>query len=125
MANPEFIKVFTADAAIGKFRIVKAGAADNSVALGAAATDKVLGVANSLGADAAGDRVDVVLGGSADVVYGGTVAAGDLLTSDAAGAAVTAAPAAGVNNRVVGLALKAGVAGDIGSVLIFPSQIQG
>ncbi|EIJ33326.1 capsid cement protein [Thiothrix nivea] len=106
------VKNFVAGAAVTANRIVKHGAADDAVIHGAAATDKLLGVAD---ADAAsGARVDVVLSGVADVAYGGTVARGDLLTADANGKAVVAS----TGNRVVGVALVAGVAGDIGEVLL-------
>ena len=74
---------------------------------------------------ASGDRIDVVRSGMTPVIYGGTVAAGDLLTSDASGRAVTAAPGAGVNAYVIGQAEIAGVVGDIGSMTVFAGRIQG
>lgn len=124
MNNPGLIKAFDATAAIAKYRIVKHGSNDGEAVQAAAATDALLGVANSLGA-ASGERVDITLTGACTVEYGGTVTRGALLTSDADGKAVAAAPAAGVNNRTIGIAMVSGVSGDYGSVLLGPSQIQG
>lgn len=124
MRNPILRKNFIAGASVSAYRIVKFGADDNSVIQGAAVGDALLGVCDELGADS-GKRIDVTLSGVAEVQYGGTVTRGDLLTSDANGKAVTAAPAAGVNNRVIGVAMVSGVLDDIGSVLIQPGRIQG
>jgi len=124
MNNPLLIKNFKAGAALTKFRIVKFGADQNTVIAGAAVADALLGVQDSLDV-ALGERVDVILSGVAEVEYGGAVTAGDLLTTDANGRAVPAAPAAGVNNRIIGVAMETGVLGDIGSVLIQPGRIQG
>jgi len=124
MANPGFIKTFTAGAAVAAYRIVKHGSSDTAVVQAAASTDSLLGVSTSL-AGALGERVDVVLSDSAEVEYGGTVTRGDWLTSDANGKAVTAAPAAGVNASVIGRAMVSGVLGDIGSVLLMGGRIQG
>lgn len=106
------VKNYVAGAAIVANRIVKHGAGDTLMVQAAAAADKLVGVAD---ADAAsGARVDVVLSGTADVQYGGAVARGDLLTANASGMAVVAA----AGNRVIGVALVAGVANDIGEVLL-------
>lgn len=119
----DIVRTYTAGAAIAAKRIVKFSA-DYTVIQGAAANDALIGVAD-LAAVATGDRVDVSREGLVDVEYGGTVARGDLLTSDATGRAVTAAPAAGVNNRIVGIAEVSGVVGDIGSVLLSVGSTQG
>lgn len=124
MANPTLSKNYTAETAVKKNRIVAFGTAEGSVIHATAATDKAIGVSLELDA-AAGERVDVVRTGIADVEYGGTVAVGDLLTSDSDGCAVVAAPAAGENARVVGVAEHAGLAGDIGAVLISCGSLQG
>ncbi len=124
MRNEGLQKTLIAGAAISKNRIVKFSTTD-TVIQGAAATDKLVGVADNLGADATGDRLDVIMSGIALVEYGGTVALGDLLTSDASGRAVVAAPAAGSNNRIIGVAMDAGVSGDIGSVAIDLGSVQG
>lgn len=125
MANRELVKTYAAEAAIGACLIVKPGAADYGVVLSAAATDKHFGVTLPNVAAASGETCDVIHGGIADLKLGGTVTRGDLLTSDASGQGVAAAPAAGSNNRVIGIALVSGVSGDIVPVLIFPSSVQG
>ena len=110
-------------AAVNKHRIVKRDAADDQVIHAAAVGDAMWGVAQH---DAAiGKRVRLRIYGVSEVEYGGTVTQGDQLTSDANGKAVAAAPAAGVNNRTIGIAAVSGVTGDIGSVTLYPGQIQG
>lgn len=118
------IKNFKAEAAVSKFRIVKFGATDEAVVQAAAVGDAMFGVSLELDA-AVGEPCDVALGGLADVVYGGAVTRGDLLTSDAAGKAVAAAPTAGINNRIIGIAMASGALDDIGVVDVMPGRIQG
>lgn len=125
MAIEGVAKTFLAGAAITKRRIVKLGADDKHVIQGAAATDSLIGVADSLGAAAAEDPIDVILQGIADVELGGTVTRGGLLSSDANGKAVAAAPGAGTNNRIIGFALASGVSGDIIAVQISQGSVQG
>lgn len=104
---------FTAEAAIGRNRIVKFGSADRQVVLATGPGDLLVGVSDGVADASAGDVVDVVVAEFHEVVLGGTVVRGQLLTSDANGAAVAAAPAAGVNVQVIGFAITSGVAGDI------------
>lgn len=118
------IRNFTAEAAVAAFRIVKFGATDGSVAQAAAVGDKAVGVSTEVPA-ALGERCDTQLDEVAYVQYGGAVTRGDLLTSDANGKAVTAAPGAGTNNRIIGIAMVSGVLDDIGQVSITPSMMQG
>ncbi|BBL73668.1 hypothetical protein MishRS11D_07660 [Methylomagnum ishizawai] len=117
MKTPLLTKNHTADAAIGAHRIVKAGSADRYVATATAATDALMGV-SEYGCTAAGDGVDIIQSGIAEVYYGGTVTRGAPLTADGDGAAV----AAGEGDRVIGYAVIAGVAGDIGEVLVIPGN---
>lgn len=140
MQTPGLIKTFVAAGAVAPRRIVAFGAADGrgtpAAAQAAAATDALFGVSDSLGA-AAGTPADITLSGLAEVEYGGDVAAGDLLTADAQGRAVAAArhtheenlaetytqeaeTAAAAGARTIGIAMMAGVAGDIGSVHVVP-----
>lgn len=110
------VKNYVAGAAVTAGRIVKHGTSGELMIHAAANTDKSVGVAD---ADAeSGGRLDVVLTGTVDVCYGGTVARGDLLTSDASGKAVVAAS----GNRVIGVAMASGVANDIGEVLLAQAQ---
>lgn len=124
MANPTLIKQGVAEAAIAPYRITKAGTSDGSYLQAAAATDFLNGVCESVGPEA-GERLDVVKAGIADVEFGGTVARGEPVTADASGKAVKAAPAVGANVRIIGFAEVSAVAGDIAPVLIAPGVIQG
>ena len=128
-------KTFLADGSITEYRIVKKGTNEDDVAQAAAATDAMIGVAQHTAGD--NERVRVMLAGISKVEYGGNVTQGDLLTADAQGRAIkvtrhthtenTAAsytqnastqPATG--ERVIGVAMADGVAGDIGRVLLYP-----
>lgn len=124
MSNINLVRNFKAEAAVPAFAIVKLGSVDGQVLAAAAVSDKLFGVSTDIAA-AIGERCDVILGGIADVLYGGTVTRGDLLTSDASGRCVTAAPGAGVNNRIIGIAVLSGVIGDIGQVNITQGSMQG
>jgi hypothetical protein len=124
MRTEGLAKAFVAGGAIPARIIVKADSTAGQVVAADAATDKLIGISADVAA-ASTDRVDVFVSGIAEVIYGGNVAAGDLVTADASGYAVAAAPAATVNNRVIGTAMVAGVSGDIGSVLICPGSLQG
>lgn len=116
---------FAAGATVNPSRIVKIGAADSTVIQGAAATDRFVGVSDKNISRASGEIVDVIVSGVAVVKAGGSISRGAAVTSDASGQAVAAAPAAGTNNGIVGWALDAASSGDLVSVLIAPSVIQG
>lgn len=118
------IKNFRATAAVAAFTIVKFGPSDIEATPAAAAADASIGVSGEVAA-AAGERFDVHMSDIADVRFGGVVTRGDPLTSDAQGRAVTAAPAAGANARIVGFALVSAVLGDIGPARIAPGLMQG
>lgn len=125
MSNITLARNFKATAGpITANTIVKMGAADGLVVPAAAVSDAMIGVTTDIAA-ATADRCDVILHGVADVLYGGTVTRGDMLTSDASGRAVTAAPAAGTNNRIIGIAILSGVVGDIGQVVLSQGSTQG
>ncbi len=118
------MKAFVAETAITRRRIVKFGAADNAVVQAAAAADLSFGVSSEIDA-AIGQTCDVVLSDIADVEFGGAVTRGAKLTADAQGRAVAAAPAAGANAQVIGVALVTAVLGDVGPVLLKQSVMQG
>lgn len=122
--NPEYLPML-AGATVNPNRIVKIGAADQTVIQGAAATDRFIGVSAQSITTASGDRVDVVYNGQYEILAGGTITRGNPVTSDASGQAVAAAPAAGTNNGIVGWALESCVSGDLVSVLIAPATYQG
>jgi hypothetical protein len=122
--NPRYIPMI-AGGAITPNRLVKMGSADQTVVLAAAATDKVIGVSAQNVSFAAGERCDIVDSGQYEVVAGDVVTRGDPICADANGAGVTAAPATGVNNYVIGTALDSAVAGDLFTVQIAPQSLQG
>lgn len=115
-ANVGLVKTFIVAGTINEYRIVKFGAQDRDALQASAASDKFAGVAGlPRGATAVtGESIDVIKSGVADVTYGGTVAAGDFLTSDAQGRAVVAS----VGDFIIGVAQVAGIAGDLGGVHI-------
>ncbi len=127
--NKVFTKPYDAGAAVKSNRFVKFGADDNQVIQAAASTDLIIGAVNNVavpGSDAAtGDRLDVEHYGIVDIRLGGNVTRGNKVTSDANGCAVAAAPGAGVNAQIGGIALRSGVADDIIPVLLIPGTIQG
>ncbi|RAM63213.1 DUF2190 family protein [Herbaspirillum rubrisubalbicans] len=124
MRVPNTVLNYAAETALAKFRIVCYGATDGSVKQAAASTDLMIGVTEGF-AYAAGDRADIVRSGPAEIEFGGPVTRGQPLTSDAVGRAIAAAPAAGVNARIIGYAEVSGVLGDIGSVYVGAEMIQG
>lgn len=121
--NPLQPKSFVAGGAITGKRIVKVGAADDAVLQATASTEALLGVAYE---DAAsGARVEVDLLGLSTVKLGGTVARGDLLTSDANGKAVAIGAVGGTNYNSIGRAMASGVVDDEIEVMLVPSRPQG
>jgi len=117
MANPTLTINHTAQGPIAKRRIVAFGTSDRSAVQATGSSDSLMGVTTELDA-APGERTDVILAGVADVEYGGNVARGALLTSDAQGRAVEAS-----SGRVIGIARVSGVLGDLGEVFIAPSLV--
>lgn len=111
---------FRATAAIPRGSVVKPGATSDYVTKSTAATAKNMGVAQNA-AEAADDLVEVALpGGGGFGLAGGTIAEGDLLTSDASGALIATTSA---NDRVVAVAMQDAVAGDIFSIQIQISNV--
>lgn len=125
MSIPTFIRSYVCSAAIAPFLIVKFSDAANSskIAAAAAATDPLWGVSDAMGGVQDGP-CDVILSGLGEVTLGGTVSAGDPLTSDADGKAVKCVGAAGEVRRIVGFAEQPGVAGDRIQARISPSILQ-
>ena len=99
MATPGIYKNFEAEGEIGPYVIVTHGTADYAVKVATGATVALVGTTDELG------KLSIP-----DVALGGTVAAGDPLTSDASGKAVKATAA---GNRILGFALVSGASGDI------------
>lgn len=109
MATPGIYKNFEAEGEIGPYVIVTHGTTDYAVKAATGATVALVGTTDELGKLSNG-RVDVCTGGIPEVALGGTVAAGDPLTSDTSGKAVKATAA---GNRILGFALVSGASGDI------------
>ena len=106
------------------FTIATCGADDDTFSVASGSTAALVGVFQGTTVNA-GDHVEVMVTGISNIVCGGIVTRGDYLTSDANGNGVTAAPAAGVNADVIGIALESGVSGDIIAVRLAPGRIQG
>jgi surface antigen len=112
MSIPGFIRSYEASAAVGSFLIVRFSDAANSSKVGpaSAASQALVGTTGKVGASAAGVMVDVVRSGLGGVTLGGSVQAGDWLTSNADGKAIATTTA---GDNVIGRAEQPGVAGDI------------
>lgn len=119
------VKSFVASGAIGHRRLVKFTGNDGEVALATAATDLIAGVTDFPSGAASGGRIDVVLFGPAEVVCGGSISPGAFITAGAAGVAVAAAPAAGVNNVTAGFLLHGGASGDFARAHVQRGHLQG
>lgn len=122
--NQGLIKNYIAGGAISQRRIVKFGADDKTVLAAAAATDLLMGVSTDIDT-VLGEPTDVQVTGIALVKAGGVITRGNEVTSDATGQAVAAAPGAGANNRIIGVAFASAVAGDLIPVLLSMGVKQG
>lgn len=105
-------KSLKAVGAVGANLILKPGAADFTAVVATSATDLLIGSADGLD-KADGEMVDLDVRPVAEVKLGAAVTRGQKLTANAAGKAVAAAPAAGSNVHVIGVAAKSGVADDV------------
>lgn len=117
-------KSMTAQGTVDPFLICKPGTADFTVVIATAATDLLIGTSDALG-KVTGELVDIDVRPIAEVRLGGSVTRGQQLTANASGKAVTAAPAAGANVRVIGVALKSGAADDVVPYLRALGTVQG
>jgi hypothetical protein len=111
-------------AAVAAWTQAKPGADDDTFSTAAAVGDSIVGVFQHATTNA-GDEVRVMLTGIIRIKLGGSVTRGALLTTDASGQGVAAAPAAGVNNSVIGRALASGGSGGILPFLLSQGQIKG
>ena len=112
MAIPVLTKAFDVGAAVNPYRIVKLSA-DYTVIQATGTTSAMIGVSGPVIA-AVGDHLDVILVGTPDVMYGGSVTRGALLTSDSVGKAVSAS----AGDNTIGRALVSGSDGDIFPILL-------
>jgi len=125
MSTQLLVRNFKATTATQYARLVKPGSNDYDVVPAAAVSDLIIGVVAQPGVVSINDRCDVAMAGVAEVELGGTVTRGNEITSDASGRGLAAAPGAGTNNRIVGVALQSGVIGDIIEVLVSVGIKQG
>lgn len=116
-------KQIGAGGAINEFTIVKFGADDENVVAATAVSETLVGVAQAT--VVSGERVRLMMSGISRVKIGGTVTRGDYVTTNASAQGVAAAPAAGINNGILGIALQSGVTGDIIRVQLAQGRIQG
>jgi hypothetical protein len=113
MSNPILKKSYNAGATgITPNSIVKFSAS-GTVVLAAATGDLAIGVTDEFCNPLLGGALDVIHLGIANVKLGGTIARGNLVTSDASGHGVILA-----SGIAIGLALESGVVGDIIPVLL-------
>lgn len=122
--NPGLTKNYNAGGAVLKRRIVKFGADDKTVVQAAAVGDLSIGVSTDIDT-VTGEPTDVIMEGIALVQAGAAVTRGNEVTSDANGKGVAAAPAAGTNNRIIGIALASAATDDWFPVLISLGLKQG
>ena len=113
------------EAAISEaYTIGRFGADDDTMSLATGTSDLLTGVFQHTTTEA-GEEVRLMMEGVTKVRLGGPVTRGQALTSGPSGRGIAAVPAAGANARVIGLSLASGVAGDIVTMLIAPSVMQG
>lgn len=105
--------------AIAGYLVAKHSAAGGTIQAATAATDPLIGTIDSLGVEAGG-LADFSFDGVGEVRLGGSVDAGDPLTSNADAKAIKALPSASTQVRIIGFALAAGVADDIIQYAIAP-----
>lgn len=110
---PPNILAFNASAAIASGKAVTLDATGKIVTAANAATDKSVGIAQNA-VTAAGDKVEVAVGGGgAKALAGGTVAAGDLLVPTTGGALIASTTP---GDRYVAVAMESAVVSDLFSV---------
>jgi hypothetical protein len=129
-SHKKLVKGFKPTAAIGAFLAVKFGADDQTITLATAVGDLTIGFTNEIAAVAAdvtnGNLIDVVLDGVAEATAGAAITRGARLTINSTGQVVTAAPASGVNNQIIGIALASAASADeVIPVLMQRSIMQG
>jgi hypothetical protein len=124
MANPGFIRSFKAATDIPAYHVMKFSANNGEISLAAQATDPIVGISTSVDSGA-GQEIGVILSQSADLKWGGPIAFGEPVTSDAGGCGVKAQPNAGETVRIIGFAMADAVQDDIAPVLISPGYLKG
>ena len=114
MSHPAQVISRKTESAIAKHLIAAVGTEPHGATL-ATGTNTPIGVCYQPGTCEVGDVVDIIEVGTADVLCGGSVAAGDIVGADATGKAVKV-----TSGVALGIALTAGTEGDIAEVRIAP-----
>lgn len=114
-----YTKAYHVAAAIIAYVMVVWADEDLTVKTAVDGSAPIIGVTPIVGADNAGDIVDVVRCCRPDVRYGGVVTRGDRLTADAQGRAIPAQ----AGNYYLGFAEVSGVEGDIAPIFIAPGRM--
>lgn len=109
MDNPIRHQSYLAQAAVAAYLVVKYGNADFTCTPATAATDAIIGAADSL-PKAVGEMADVAVGEFGEVRLGGAVTRGAWLTANAASKAVATTTA---GNVVFGQAEASGALDDV------------
>jgi hypothetical protein len=130
-----YSRALTAQGPIFECRFVKPGTTSGTGLQAAGATDSIIGVTMQFNHPQTGQRFDYVPFGPAQLLLGGQVNAGDLLTSDANGCGITVTRHAHVENtsaaytenantataptvRIGAMALVPGNEGDVIDVIV-------
>lgn len=125
MAQPGFIRNFSAVSSIAANRLVVVSALEDFHVVAATDASTVFAGVTEQGTDNH-LRVDVVMTQSAPVEFGGDIAAGDLIVADAEGKAIALDLADYVGEtqiHVAGWAMETGDAGTIGDIFLAPQLI--
>ncbi|GGF00769.1 DUF2190 family protein [Pseudoalteromonas gelatinilytica] len=125
MAQPGFIRNFSAVSSIAANRLVVVSALEDFHVVAATDASTVFAGVTEQGTDNH-LRIDVVMTQSAPVEFGGDIAAGDLIVADAEGKAIALDLADYVGEtqiHVAGWAMETGDAGTIGDIFLAPQLI--
>lgn len=119
MSNKQQFESYVAQAAVDAHLIVRLGTADGTCTLATAASDALLGAADSL-PKAIGEMVDVHVGRFGEVRLGGAVTRGAALTANAASKAISTTTQ---GNRIIGFAEQSGNTDDVIRYRVAPSTL--
>lgn len=122
MPNPILTKTFLAGAAITANRLVKIGAADNTVIEAVDQAAAILGVSPNFDV-ASGARIDVQIMGVAKVKAGAAITRGLLISSEADGQGAVASLTG--DTYVAGVAFQTAADGDLIDMLLAQHFIAG
>lgn len=118
--NHVLVKTFVAGAAIAKNTIVMFDSSDNTVIVATSNTDLPIGVAITAALNA-GDRIDVVLMGIAEIKAAGAITRGDYVVATTGGEGV-AGTGATAKQQAIGIAMEGVADDDIFSCFLTRSQ---